>query len=70
MIMTSQTEAASAATRAASQLEQTTSLSRRCPRKLSAVRPVSSAFPAFIQNPDTDPQGFAGFAARGSFSRS
>jgi hypothetical protein len=42
----------------------------RCPRKRSAVRPVSSAFPAFIQNPDTDPKGFAGFAARGNFSRS
>jgi hypothetical protein len=70
MLMISQTETAKVEVRETDQLAPTNSPSTRCPRQLSAVRPVSSAFPAFIQNPDTDPKGFAGFAARGSFSRS
>jgi hypothetical protein len=39
-----------------------------CSRKPSAVRPVSSSFPAFMLNPNSDPLGFPGFAARGGFS--
>jgi len=41
-----------------------------CTRKRSALRPVSSKFPAFFQNPDSDPKGFLGFAERQTFSRS
>jgi hypothetical protein len=39
-----------------------------CSRKPSAVRPVSSSFPAFMLNPNSDPLGFPGFATRGGFS--
>jgi hypothetical protein len=41
-----------------------------CPRKRSALRPVSSSFSAFFQSPDRDPKGFLGFAERRNFSRS
>jgi hypothetical protein len=41
-----------------------------CTRKQSALRPVSSRFSAFFQNPDSDPKGFLGFSERRDFSRS
>ena len=35
-----------------------------CPRKHSILRPVSSAVPAFLSPPDSDPKGFLGFSTR------
>ena len=41
-----------------------------CAKPVSAVRPVSSSFPAHFQSPDADPKGFIVFGGRTNFSRS
>lgn len=41
-----------------------------CTKAVSAVRPVSSSFPAHFQSPDADPKGFMIFGGRTNFSRS